>query len=48
MVTVRQLIDSILADKPSEEVEANLYSARLHINTALREISKVDEMGGGK
>jgi len=33
------LIDSALADKPNEEVEANLYSARLHMKRALQEVA---------
>lgn len=40
LVEIRDLIDRALADKPAEEVEANLYSARLHILMALREMNK--------
>lgn len=38
LVAIRGLIDSFLAhNKPSSEVEANLYSARHHILRAIRE-----------
>ncbi len=34
---IRQLIDSLIADQQAEEVEANLYSARLHLTRAIVE-----------
>lgn len=33
---IQNLIDSMLADRPSEEVEANLYSSRHHISRAIK------------
>jgi hypothetical protein len=38
LMAIRGLIDSMLADKPSEELEANLYSARHHVVRAIKEI----------
>lgn len=40
MVAVLELIDSVLATRPNEEVEANLYSARLHVVRAINEQAK--------
>jgi hypothetical protein len=37
---IQALIDSHIADKQDEEVEANLYSARLHITKAIEEAEK--------
>lgn len=38
LVVIRNLIDSIIADRPNEEVTANLYSSRLHIVRAIKEL----------
>jgi hypothetical protein len=43
LVIIRNLIDSLLAGKPSEEIEANLYSARHHMVRAIKEIAAVKE-----
>jgi len=40
LVILRNLIDSLIADKLPEEVEMNLYSARLHVVRAIREVAK--------
>jgi hypothetical protein len=39
LFAIQKLIDLALADKPSEEVEANLYSARIHIVRAIKEVA---------
>lgn len=36
-------IDLLISKHQSEEVEANLYSARMHINRAIREEKQVRE-----
>jgi hypothetical protein len=36
---IRELIDDMIADKQAEEIEANLYSARLHVMRAIREVT---------
>jgi hypothetical protein len=38
LVMIRNLIDSIIADQPNEEATANLYSSRLHIVRAIKEL----------
>ena len=43
LMAIRTLIDSLLADKPSEDVEANCYSARLHMTQAIRELAASSE-----
>lgn len=37
---IRHLIDLLIASRPNEECEANLYSARLHVTRAIKEVGK--------
>ena len=39
MEVIVRLIDSLIADDQPEELEANLYSARLHMVRALKEVA---------
>lgn len=36
LVVLRNLIDSMLADKPALSVECSLYASRIHIMNAIR------------
>jgi len=43
LMAIRSLIDSLLADKPVVGVQNSLYTARLHMTQAIRELAATDD-----
>jgi hypothetical protein len=43
LVIIRNLIDSVLADKPNGSVDAALYSARVSVVIAIRHQVSIDQ-----
>lgn len=39
---IQYLIDQLIASLPNEEVTANLYSARLHVTRAIKEVCNTE------
>lgn len=37
---IRHLVDQLISEGQDEEIEANLYSARIHLTRALNELRK--------